>query len=531
MTDRDLGVTFPGIDPFTIKLMNDVAASLTEAGIDIPLTVDNLSALVQTFFFRPDLNPQGREGVADDEFSEAEKAALVNHFELYRTPDGGFRPGVETDIRNFLANNPHRTDPDNTPQFSVAQQVDAPVAGSPFTTPDVDPGQPGLPRQVGNTVIPGGARVIRVTRPEGSDFANQYYLIYELAGVEVAYEVGGDDRFNELFPEGLATFRRSDTLDQAAFDDSGVYVVGDVEEIRNTTESLQSQFERYLRALGQEGLPNWVVNDPQIMGIHVVAATEGWSTDRLWTQLAETSGFQQRFPGFNAMAGRTGLGNVFSNVNEYLRLEDSYRAILREVRGPNADVSAEYLGQLITIGWNPTEMRQLLQAEQQLMKAPDMLNRLNGVLGVAGLGQVDEEQFYELARGNGPGEIFEALNDAFRAAELAEQGLDISAEFASFLGPGVSSEVTAPDAYSEQSIRAAQFIIRFGDELEAERFGVTRDDVIAAAFNQPGLGGRTPAETNEILNRYARDRAAFARGVANFQSFIGAGGRPRIAGV
>ncbi len=300
--------------------------------------------------------------------------------------------------------------------------------------------------------FPAGGTLVRVTNPEGSDAAVLNFVVFEVFGVQVAYEIGDDLALEETF--GEFTFENVLTTDQLGFDEAGIVEVGLADELLGQEESVGSMFERELRLLGFEDIPAWIRGDEEALSMMMVAAREGWSPGRTARELSQTDAFAARFPSFAALQQQLG-GTVLDTVDRYINLEDQYRALLRRHRGPNTDTSTEYLGQLIEIGWDPQEVSPILQAERVMRDNPTALDELNQLLAFNGLTAVDEVGFIDIMTDNAPPEVFEVINDAFRAAALLEEGIDIDTAFADALGGGSSQAILEPAGFSRSAQQIA----------------------------------------------------------------------------
>lgn len=378
--------------------------------------------------------------------------------------------------------------------------------------------------------IPDGGTLVRVTDPAGSDAEVLNFLVFDAFGVSVAYEIGDNATLQDTF--GSFTFENVITVGQAGFDEAGILEIGFIDEIIGQDESIGSLLERELRLLGFEDIPAWIRGDTEAMSILMVAAREGWSPGRTSNELSETDAFNTRFPSFAALQEQLG-GNVgvLDTIDTYVNLETSYRAMLRRFRGPTTDTSNEYLAQLIEIGWDPNEVQPVLQAERTLRDNPNALDELNQLMAFNGLDAVDEIGFIDIMEGNAPFDVFEVLNDAFRAEALARQGIDIDTAFASSLGSGTSTDVVSPEAFAPIAQQIASTVARNFPALQNQLFGLERDDIVAAMFNETSPTGRSSSEISEILLRLQREAQASAGGLGSGTGFIDQNDRLRIQGL
>ncbi len=385
------------------------------------------------------------------------------------------------------------------------------------------------PTEIGDATIPAGGRLVRITNPEGSDAAVLYRVVYEWNGVEYSYEIGDQERFDELFgDEGIAGFREYTTMDQAEWDESGILIVGPIDERLGATESEASIMERELRAMGFEITPAWW--DEEVSTIVLLGTAEGWSAGRLAKEISETDAFAGRFPAITEFMEGRGITDILTATGQYVAEEEALRSVIKRWRGPDADTSIEYLGELISTGWTAAEVSPVIEAERILRESPEAIDNLNEILAYSGLDILDEDGFVEVMSGAAPAEVYEAINDTLRQQALLEAGVDIDTAFAEALGTGVSEGIYSPERYTQQAVQAATTIARNFRALELGRFGLEREDIVAAMFGEESPTGKTVGEINDILGKVQREAQASAGGFESVQSFLDARGRLRIQG-
>jgi hypothetical protein len=419
---------------------------------------------------------------------------------------------------------------------------------------DPGPQRPGT-ETVGETEIPDGMRVVRVTAPAGSDAGEQFYLVGTVNGVDVAYLVGDRERFEELFgSDNIGDFDSVTTQTQDQFDNSGVIVVGEVDEIVGSTESLQAQHERDLREIGLDNPPEWITNDPEAMSVFLIAVNEGWSDERTWAALAETQAFKDRYPGLDRVMAQMGTNSFVTAVSEYHRREADIRQSLLTHRGPDTDTSQEYVTSLVASGWDPADVEELVELEAQVRANPEMLKNINEILEFQGMAPLTEDEFIDFLResnreavgepstlevpaeGKGGGatqaERFQAINDALRFQALLDAGVDVSLEQATALGQGdTGEEILSPAEFSRQAQLAAQEIGRNINDIDLGRYGLTREDIIAASFNEESPSGKSVNEVQELITKLSRERSRAETGHAGAASFQDQQGRLRLQGL
>ena len=407
--------------------------------------------------------------------------------------------------------------------------------------PIPEPAPPGTER-IGppgaSSVIPQDARLVRITDPAGSDLDEIFVLIGSAFGVDIAFEIGSRERLDELFG-GPDAFDDVQTLTQANFDASGAITVGDVDEALGATGSIQAQFERELRSAGLENPPQWLAQDQQAMTRWLVGVNEGFSAERLWSDISDTDAFKGRFAGLDTIFDQTGTNQFTTAIAEYTNREGAIRGFISQRRGPGADTSIEYVSSLIASGWQPAEVDELLVLERQLRDSPEALDNMNQILAFQELPELTPDDFISFLQDGQrlavdpafiPGDLFEGINDALRFQALLEEGIRIDEQFATDLGEGVSEDIGSPAQFTERARIAAIEIARNTTELDRQTLGISRDDIIAAAFGEESPSGKSVSEISELLERLGRDRAKRATGLPGAASFVDALGRLRVQG-
>lgn len=388
------------------------------------------------------------------------------------------------------------------------------------------------------TVIPVGMRLVRISDPAGTDAATTFFLVGDVYGVSLAYQVGTEADLNAMFG-GTAAFGNVSTMTQSEFDGSDMLTVGSVDEIAGATGSLQAQFDRDMRSVGFENPPAWVMSDQTAMVKYVTAVNEGWSGERMWNAMKTTDAFGKRFAGFDTVMDQLGTSSLLLGVQTYIQREATIRSALISNRGPNTDTSVEYVSSLIGSGWIPTEVQQLLGYEARVKANPDALDNVNEILAFQGLPTLNPDDFVSFLQDQDavtldpsftPGQLYEGINDALRFQALMQEGLDISTEFASDLGEGTSTTISQAGAYTDRARAAAIEVARNADDLELGRYDLQRDDIVAAMFGEESPSGKATSEVSELLEKMGRERSKKATGFASVPSYVDALGRLRVQG-
>ena len=388
------------------------------------------------------------------------------------------------------------------------------------------------PSKKGPSKVPQGARVVKVVNPEGSDAAALYYLVYEWNGTEITFEVGDSDKFIKLFG-GTAEdrFASVETVNQRQFDNAGYIDSGGVDSILGSDESLASQFEREARALGLEDIPGWIKNDPEAVQLLITAATEGWSSGRTWKELSKTKGFDYRFGEALDRFLQPGVG-LEQAIGNFMAEEAQIRGALTANR-PNQQFKVGYINNLMTNGWTAAEVDQVLKAGKQIRRNPELLSQVNTALVYQGFDPLDEVGLLNLlaSEEGTPEDIKLALNRASAGTALAQAGVSgVDPELLASVVDDFSNLHTVDD-YAALSQQLALTLIQNERDLDLKKFGLKRDDLIAAAFGDESPSGKDSAEVLNMLARLQRDRQAAAGGIGGTSGFINDQGRLIVRGM
>ena len=364
----------------------------------------------------------------------------------------------------------------------------------------------GAPVTGGATTIRAGGTLYQVRDSRTGEIT--YHVVYDFEGLQISYEIGDQVAFQNLFPNGGgAVFEATRVLTQQAFDDEIDILAGSVDEVIGQGDSLGSDLVTRLRAFGLESLPSWLRDDPQAMLIAATGAVEGWSAGRTLRELSQTEGFQARFGAWDFAISQTG-GDEVAALQWLKNRELELQTVLSSVRGPNTNTDTSYVQDLINQGWTGESMRIVLTAERTFLSNPDMLDNLNDLLEAQGSNPItsdaiiamiasgeagiqDQVDFTDLLNGNNFSDVVDIINDAMIAAELEAAGLgDFDIDFVRSLR-NVTSGILTQESIGAFVSQAAANVLRFIDDIDRDRFGLTEEDVVAAAAGRPSRG-RSP---------------------------------------
>jgi len=385
------------------------------------------------------------------------------------------------------------------------------------------------PVEVNGTTIPTGGRLVRVRNPKGADADVLFFYVVKWRGVDIAYEIGDRQRFRELFGS-VEAFDTVESFGQAGFDNQEFVVGPSVDTILGSGESLESQFERDLRSLGLEDLPGWIRRSAEAKHLIARAAADGWSSGRLWRDLSKTTAFGERF-GAVIDDYREGGVTIAEAVEGIVADEGALRDALRFLVPDERSLGSHFVQRLLAQGWTGTAAAQVLEQASILRSNPEMRRQANQVLEAAGLPRLNEVDFINAMRGHGPAEIVEALNTAAAGVALREAGLDDVDIDLLMDVVDTSDRLLTVDSFGQLAQQLAFNLIQNGAELTSGKLGLSRDDVVAAAFGEESPSGRSVGETLNLLARFERDRRAAGSGFEDATAFTDEKGRLRVQGL
>ena len=397
-----------------------------------------------------------------------------------------------------------------------------PLAASP--RPQVDPNRPFELTPRPSTVTPvelnlNGATLLRVTKPG----ADRWYVEYQAFGVTLRYEIGDKAAFRALGEQewpAMLTVKWSEFVNREGLD------VGLIDERFGIRETPQQTVRRQLEVFGQEDLPAWQTASKEVMTILLQASLEGWSPGRTFGLVSQTQAFAQEFPHFSEVQGLLGGTTGQAAFDYYIKSRDQIRDSIQAWRGPASAATNEYIGQLMSTGWDSTEVESVLKGEAALRQLPGAVDELNSLLQFHQINKtVGPETVLDLILGGTqtPSELREVINDALRSQAFTNQGVELSPSLAAALGRGESFDILSPESLTQIASETATNIFRFGLEIQAEREGITRDDIITAMVN-----GDNSAGVMEKLNKFARRRSIEAGGSSAGTSYQDQAGQLRI---
>lgn len=413
------------------------------------------------------------------------------------------------------------TTPTTSPAAPAAPKPDQLVPGPITDVPPID--------TVAGSTLPQGGKVVVVRNPAGSDAAKLWYIVYNWRGVELAYEVGDDNRFIELFgpARDFTNFNSIQVISQSTFD-STYTSAGSVETILGSTESLGSQIEREIRAAGLEDLPPWLAASTEGLALVAEATAQGWSSGRLWQQLSQTQAFADRYGDVidRYLQGGTTISQAVKQIESQ---EQGMKAALLHLAPPDA-LTIDNIHQMLARGWTPDSASKVLE-QASVLSGGAALTQANEILDAVNLPHLDEVGFINALNGHGPPNVVEALNTIAAGQALSQAGLGEVDTNLLMEVVNTSDRLLTVQSFQDLAQQISFNLAKYGSEIDRQKLGLTREDVIAGIFGEQAPSGRSPGETLNLLLRFERDRQAAAQGFEATTAGINARGRLQVAGL
>ena len=377
-------------------------------------------------------------------------------------------------------------------------------------------------------IIPNGARVVIIENPEGSDANRLYHLVYDWRGVELVFEIGDAARFIELFGQKVEdTFANISVVSQSQFDNQDFVQAGSVDEILGSTESLGSQIEREVRALGLEDLPPWLAASSESLALVAEATASGWSSGRLWQELSGTQAFTDRFGG--ALDRYLQGGTTIQQAVSQLQADEQNLKRRLQFLAPPDSLTTDTLQAILSQGWTPDSAARVME-QASILSDTAALAQANQIMEASGLPSLDDVGFINALNGFGPPEVVEALNTVAASVALEEAGLDDVDIDLLMEVVDTSDRLLTAESFQELTQELSFNFARFGSELDREKLGLSRENVIAGLFGEE-FDGTTPGEVLNLLARFERDRRAAAQGISGPAAGVDRRGRLVVQGL
>lgn len=373
--------------------------------------------------------------------------------------------------------------------------------------------------------IPSGGTLLGVRDSRG---VLRYYVVYNERGVQWTMEIGDQARLEELFG-GRDYFESYTTISTSQFDAGGYVSAGLVDDVLGTNIPFSQLMDDSIRSAGFEDIPQWIRDSPEAMALIAEGTADEWSEGRLWQALSQTEAFRQRFPAMDRYL--QGGVTVQAAVNAYTRDEEALRSALRRFLPPGEQIDAEYLAGVLTNGWTPQQAIQVMEATERIKRSPEALAQANMIMEASGLPPLDVVGMINVLTGGAQPDVIEALNTAAAGLALSEAGIDDLDIDLLMAVVDNTSILQTPEAFRDLARTTALRLIENQRDLNFERFDLTEEDIIAAAFGRENPNGKTLGETLNLLNRLEQERRISAQGEAAAPAFIDDRDRLRIQGM
>ncbi len=327
---------------------------------------------------------------------------------------------------------------------------------------------------------------------------------------------------DQIFGEGMRPTNYKSTDFTALSQREGYTFAGGIIEVAGSGTFDSSVEQAVALALDEGILPKWAMNDPAVMDLLYIAASEEKSDELLVDELAKLPSFKARFPSVDQMKNEFNL-TTSEAVKGFLEMENGVKAILQR-SGLSTDVTPELIGELITKGQSLDDVAFVYTEFERLQDNQGALDAFNEVLAARGLDPLDGESQLEFLSGNAPKELYEIWEEASFNTAQEEAGLNLSVQDAMNLA-GRTVGSTSFDQASEALNIAAQNILRHRADIALDRYDIDQEDLIDLSLGLTPRSGRTQAEMARNMERAISAARAGIDGPRKqpFRSFTGEG--------
>lgn len=330
----------------------------------------------------------------------------------------------------------------------------------------------------------------------------KYYATYGIGDTKYSllFEAD-DDQMDALFGEGVRPPATTKSM-SAMISSQYVAFGGNIAEMEG-----EGQWEDHVNrikslALDEGRLPDWADGDDDVMALMFIAQAEGKSDEWLIDQIALTDSFKARFPQFDAFKK---MGNLTTAeaIAGWFEYETGLKSAMRSVGLDDGRITPEVVGGLLAADKNLTLMTQAIGKFDRMQSYAPALEAFNEILESQGKEPItDIQQMFDFVSGNAASDIYEIWEASSMAEAAAAAGLgDIySAEDAMAYALRTEGSTGLEDA-SGMFKEAASMLLRLRNEVEVEKFGLTKDELIDLSLGSAPRSGRSAAEVTESINR------------------------------
>jgi len=529
-------------EPLTQQYADQVIEVLRQAGLDpfIPLTIENIGALIQTF----------DHGSTDQQFDLMQQAILF-HFTYEHT----IQALRESDKVGEIAN-PNAVDEIN----AVTGGIDGGFTFAlpdPGTTPgigDTDPGTVEGRDQDGNIIrstgILGGGTLTRVQRAGREDLYFQVYRVpnsnqfvyYQFDPIDVrgAEDENGNpigdgipDQIAETFG-GLLPTVVVFTEDQfAARDNVDMFFAGEAVDVAGITGNFtQLWYEEQRQALNaagitDPGLQGRLLSDPEYANLVTRASLPGAviTPEQLRAELRGMAVYQEIYPGINFFLDR-GDENPEAAWRTY---QSNVEPLLRELGfAPDEDGTFRTtIVDLLDSRVSAEELREFTPTLKRIQQNPD-LKPLMDEWAQRELGRaLDFNEFIDVLEGTTDPELNRVVEAATLAFAAERAGLNVSVEDIRGIADAVD---LTPEAALRAFTDADKALLAIG-ETELAGFGAQRGDFLDVAVGRAPRSGLSRAAVLNLQDKLATERGLSDDPRAGFFLGFSRSGQPQRQGL
>ena len=304
---------------------------------------------------------------------------------------------------------------------------------------------------------------------------------------------------DDLFGEGIRPTNFTRTTFAQLSAKEGSTFAGSIQEVKGSG-LFHEEVERVI-ALAIDGgrLPDWAMDDPEIMDILYIAQAEEKSDAWILNQISKLKSFKERFPHLEELmdAGNLTLGEA---IGSFLQYEAGVNAALKAA-GLDFEATPDMVGDLLEAGHSLTVINSTVQGFARLKAYKPALEAFNAILIAQGLDPITSiEEMLDFVAGRSSQEVY----DLWEASSLQEAAIGAG------LGHLFSVQDAIDVAYATNQTlasatagmaKAAELLLRLRHEIDVSKFGLTSDELLDISLGMTPRSGRNSAEINTSINR------------------------------
>lgn len=495
---------FPN-EPLTQRLMEQVVQVITQAGLPIDITRENVGALIQTFF------KGDAADMARGEFTNKGLGDILFHFTYQRSVLGARAVLGQSGVVN-----PNAVDEINAVTSGIQGGFSFGLgSGGTFSGANGGViGSGGIDPQSQLHILSGN----RVTWYY-DDASGKWYVGYGLPNSrrEMIFEAD-PDQMDALFGAGQRPTSFHRMRFQALLSQERTTFAGNIAEMQGEGSFEDEVAKVIALALDDGRLPEWAEGDGAALDIIFIAQAEGKSADWTLTQLAKLPSFQQRFPGIQQFRQDHNL-TLGEAVTGFLQFEAGVKSALDSAGFNGAAMHQTMVAALMGKGYSLNVVADSISTFKRMKDFAPALEAFNQILSAEGMPTISTQaDFFQFMRGEAPAEVYQ-LYEASSIQEAAVQA-------------GLGDIFTAPDAIraalaTDQTLtsatkamqQAATLLLRLRNEVDVGKFDLDQDELIDISLGMAPRSGRTEADISDSINRAVSTAQGFLQQRA--RPFIG----------